>query len=96
MRVCRQRPIQFSGWAFQLERPFLSWAELQAASMWASNALAVFCRTIFVGAHHSGPVQTAVGLVLPLLLRGVSRMGVAPGRPDWAHRDAVAAVPPPE
>ena len=43
MRVCQQRPIQFSGWAFQLQRPLPSWAELQAASVWVSIALVVFC-----------------------------------------------------
>ena len=49
-------------------------------------------------------VQAAVGLVVPLLARAVSRMGAALGRPDCAHRDAAAdifrvigpvAVPPP-
>jgi len=41
---------------------------------------------------HGRLVQTAVGLVLPLLARAVPRMGVALGRPDCAHRDAIADV----
>jgi len=48
VRVCQQRPIQFSGWAFQLQRLLSSWAEIQAASVWASIVLAVLCTMLFV------------------------------------------------
>ena len=65
MRVCQQSPIQFSGWGFQLQRPLLSSAELQAASVWASIVLAVLCTMLLVstaplyaqpgqGGHSSG------------------------------------------
>jgi hypothetical protein len=50
VRACQQRPIQFSGWAFQLQRPLPSWAELQAANVWASIVLAVFCTMLLVSA----------------------------------------------
>ena len=50
MRVRQQRPIQFSGWAFQLQRPLPSLAELQAASVWASIVLAVLCTMLLVSA----------------------------------------------
>jgi hypothetical protein len=50
VRACQQRPIQFSGWAFQLQRPLPSWVELQAASVWASIGLAVFCTMMLVSA----------------------------------------------
>lgn len=50
MRVLRQRPIQFSGWAFQLQRPLPSSVELHAASVWTSIVLAVLCTMMFVGA----------------------------------------------
>jgi hypothetical protein len=50
VRVCQQRPIQFSGWAFQLQRPLPSLAELQAASVWASIVLAVLCTMLLVSA----------------------------------------------
>lgn len=48
MRVCQQRPIQKTGWAFQLQRPLSTWAELQAASVWVSIALAVVCTMLLV------------------------------------------------
>jgi hypothetical protein len=50
VRVCQQGPIQFSGWAFQLQRPRPSWSELQPASVWASIVLAVFCTMLLVSA----------------------------------------------
>lgn len=50
MRVSQQRPIQFSGWAFQLQRPLPSWAELQATRVWASIVPAVFCTMLLVSA----------------------------------------------
>ena len=50
MRVHKQRPIQFSGWAFQLQRSLPSWAELQGASVWTSIVLAVFCTMLLVSA----------------------------------------------
>lgn len=50
MQVCRQKPIQFSGWAFQLQRPFPSWMEIQAANVWNSIVLAVFCTILLVSA----------------------------------------------
>ena len=50
MRVCQQRPIHFSGWAFQLQRPLPSWAELQTASGWVSIVLAVLYTMMFVSA----------------------------------------------
>jgi hypothetical protein len=48
VRVCQQRPIQFSGWAFQLQRPFSLWAELKEASVWASIVLAILCTMLLV------------------------------------------------
>ena len=50
MRVHKQRPIQFSGWAFHLQRSLPSWAELQGASVWTSIVLAVFCTMLLVSA----------------------------------------------
>ena len=50
MRMCQHRPIQFSGWAFRLQRPLPSWTELQAASVGASIVLAVFCMLLLVSA----------------------------------------------
>ena len=50
MRGHKQRPIQFSGWAFKLQRSLSSWAELRAASVWASIVLVVFCTMMFVSA----------------------------------------------
>ena len=58
MRGHKQRPIQLSGWAFQLQRPLSSWAELQAASAWASIVLAVFCTMMFVG---TAPLYAQLG-----------------------------------
>jgi hypothetical protein len=84
VRVCQQRPIQSSGWAFQLQRPVPLWAELQAESVWASIVLAVFCTMMFVSA--------APFYALPLLAGAVSHAGVALDRPDCAHRDADADV----
>jgi len=46
--VRKQRPIQRTGWAFQLQRPLPSSAELQAVSVWVSIVLAVFCTMLFV------------------------------------------------
>ena len=50
MRACQQRLIQFSGWAFQLQRPYPSWMEIQAANVWNSIVLAVFCTILLVSA----------------------------------------------
>ena len=50
MRVRKQRLIQFSGWAFQLQRPLPLWAELQATSVWVSIVLAVLYTMMFVSA----------------------------------------------
>ena len=46
----KQRLIQFSGWAFQLQRPLPLWAELQATSVWVSIVLAVLYTVMFVSA----------------------------------------------
>jgi len=48
VRVCQQRPIQFSGWAFQLQRPLPLWAELKEASVWALIVLAILCTMLLV------------------------------------------------
>ena len=50
MRVRKQRLIQFSGWAFQLQRPLPLWTELQATSVWVSIVLAVLYMMMFVSA----------------------------------------------
>lgn len=50
MRVCERRPIQLSGWAFQLQRPLPWSAELQAGNVWASIVLAVLCTMLLVSA----------------------------------------------
>lgn len=58
MRVRKQRLIQFSGWAFQLQRPLPLWAELQATSVWVSIVLAVLYTMMFVSA---APVYAQLG-----------------------------------
>ena len=58
MRVCQQRPIHFSGWAFQLQRPLPSWAELQTASAWVSIVLAVLCTMLLVS---TAPLYAQLG-----------------------------------
>lgn len=50
MRVCQQRLIQVSGWAFRLQRPFPSWMELRAVHVSASIVLAVLCTMLFISA----------------------------------------------
>jgi len=58
VQVHKQRPIQFSGWAFQLQRSLPSWAELQGASVWTSIVVAVFCTMLLVSAT---PVYAQLG-----------------------------------
>ena len=58
MRVRQQRLIQFSGWAFRLQRPFLSWMELRAAHVSASIVLAVFCTMLLVS---TTPIYAELG-----------------------------------
>jgi len=56
--MCQHRPIQFSGWAFQLQRPIPLWAELQAGSVWASMG----CLMVFGHLHGVNPSAEKIAM----------------------------------
>lgn len=58
MRVCRQRLIQASGWAFRLPRPFPLWMKFQTVNVSASIVLAALCTMLFISAT---PIYAELG-----------------------------------